>query len=149
MLTIAGVILDHLITESLYSTYKHWIGRLPRPLPPNRTWLLQSWTASWLHRVPACPELWKTIKVTSQWAWWRLKSPASRLLSKKTSKLHVTGLCAGNSPLTSEFPAQMTRNAENVSIWLRYHTKAYSSIQYRTYRFLHFDLFCFHSLIIT
>ena len=26
--------------------------------------------------------------------------------SKKTSKLRVTGLCAGNSPVTGEFPAQ-------------------------------------------
>ena len=32
--------------------------------------------------------------------------------SKKTSKFHVTGLCAGNSPGTGEFPAQMASNAE-------------------------------------
>ena len=37
--------------------------------------------------------------------------------SKKTSKLRATGLCAGNSPATGEFPAQMASNAENVSIW--------------------------------
>ena len=37
--------------------------------------------------------------------------------SKKTSKLRVTGLCVGNSPVTSEFPAQMASNTENVSIW--------------------------------
>ena len=36
--------------------------------------------------------------------------------SKKTSKLHVTGLCVGNSPGTGEFPAQMASYAENVSI---------------------------------
>ena len=30
-----------------------------------------------------------------------------RRTSKKTSKLRVTGLCAGNSPGTGEFPAQM------------------------------------------
>ena len=41
--------------------------------------------------------------------------------SKKTSKLRVTGLCAGNSPETGEFPAQMASNAENVSIWWRHH----------------------------
>ena len=41
--------------------------------------------------------------------------------SKKTSKLRVTGLCAGNSPVTSEFPAQMASNAENVFIWWRHH----------------------------
>ena len=42
-----------------------------------------------------------------------------RLRSKKTSKLQVTGLCAGNSTVTNEFPAQMASNAENVSIWWR------------------------------
>ena len=40
---------------------------------------------------------------------------------KKISKLRVTGLCVGNSPLTGEFPAQKASNAENVSIWLRHH----------------------------
>ena len=44
-----------------------------------------------------------------------------RRKSKKTSKLHVTGLCAGNSPGTGEFPAQMASYAENVSIWWRHH----------------------------
>ena len=41
--------------------------------------------------------------------------------SKKTSKLRVTGLCAGNSPEAGEFPPQMASNAENVSIWWRHH----------------------------
>ena len=44
--------------------------------------------------------------------------------SKKTSKLRVTGLCAGNSPGTGEFPAQRASNAENVSIWWRHHEQA-------------------------
>ena len=44
-----------------------------------------------------------------------------RRKSKKTSKLRVTGLCAGNSPGTGEFPAQMVSNAENVSMWWRHH----------------------------
>ena len=35
---------------------------------------------------------------------------------KKTSKLRVTGLCAGNSPVTGKFPAQRASNAENISI---------------------------------
>ena len=43
---------------------------------------------------------------------------------KKTSRLRVTGLCAGNSPGTGEFPAQMASNAENVSIWWRLHVKS-------------------------
>ena len=41
--------------------------------------------------------------------------------SKKTSKLHVTALCAGNSQVTGEFPAQMASNTEDVSIWWRHH----------------------------
>ena len=46
-----------------------------------------------------------------------------RRRSKKTSKLRVTGLCEGNSPVTGEFPAQRTSklNAETVSIWWRHH----------------------------
>ena len=44
-----------------------------------------------------------------------------RRRSKKTSKLRVTGLCAGNSPMAGEFPAQMASTAENVSIWRRPH----------------------------
>ena len=44
-----------------------------------------------------------------------------RRRSKKTSKLRVTGLGEGNSPVTGEFPAQRVSNAENVSIWWRHH----------------------------
>ena len=40
---------------------------------------------------------------------------------KKSSKLSVTGLCEGNSPVTGEFPAQRDSNAENASIRWRYH----------------------------
>ena len=42
-----------------------------------------------------------------------------RCRSKKISKLRVTGLCAGNSPLTGEFPAQRASNAEIA--WWRHH----------------------------
>ena len=38
--------------------------------------------------------------------------------SKQTSKLHATGLCEGNSPVTGEL--QRASNAENVSIWWRH-----------------------------
>ena len=47
---------------------------------------------------------------------------------KKTSKLRETGLCAGNSPATGEFPAQRASNAENVSIWWRHHAHAELSL---------------------
>ena len=44
---------------------------------------------------------------------WRLKSPASSLFAqllvqaqiKENTKLRATHLCAGNSPVTGEFPA--------------------------------------------
>ena len=52
---------------------------------------------------------------------WHLKllNYLFRRRSKKTSKL--TGLCAGNSPVTREFPTQKASKAENVSIWWRHH----------------------------
>ena len=37
--------------------------------------------------------------------------------SKTTSMLRVIGLCAGNSPVTDEFPAHMASNTGKVSIW--------------------------------
>ena len=51
-----------------------------------------------------------------------------RRRSKKTSKLHVTGLCAGISPVAGEFPAQKASNAENISIRWRYHATVISDI---------------------
>ena len=50
-----------------------------------------------------------------------------RRRSKKTSKLRVTGLCEGNSPVTGEFPAQRASNAENVSIWWRHQGYIYNT----------------------
>ena len=47
-----------------------------------------------------------------------------RCRSKKTSKLRVTGLCAGNSPVTI--------NAENVSIWWRHHVIKAANIMIRS-----------------
>ena len=44
-----------------------------------------------------------------------------RRRSKPPSKLRITGLCGGNSLVTSEFPAQMASNMENVSIWWHHH----------------------------
>ena len=42
---------------------------------------------------------------------------------KKTSKLRVSDLCEGNSPVTGDFTAQRASNAETVSIWWRHHAK--------------------------
>ena len=49
-----------------------------------------------------------------------------RRRSKKASKLHVTGLCEENSPVTGEFPSQRARNAENISIsWYHHGTEEF------------------------
>ena len=85
-----------------------------------------------------------------------------RRRSKKTSKLRVTGLCAGNSPMTGEFPAQRASNAENVPIWWRHHDfskrrehitqyivmslKDYRVPAYFFQRICHCDTFCFDNL---
>ena len=61
--------------------------------------------------------------VSNHWRLGCLLNSLFRHRSKKTSKLHITGLCEGNSPVTSEFPAQRASNAENVSIWIRHHAK--------------------------
>ena len=45
----------------------------------------------------------------------------SRSRSKKPSKLRVTGLCEGNSPVTGEFPAKKARTAEHV--WWRHNVQ--------------------------
>ena len=60
---------------------------------------------------------------------WRLKSPASQLFTqpfietqiKENIKVPRHWPLCGNSPVTGEFPAQMTSNAENISIWWRHH----------------------------
>ena len=41
-----------------------------------------------------------------------LLSRLLKCISKKTSKLRFTGLCAGNSSATGKFPAEMASNAE-------------------------------------
>ena len=70
------------------------------------------WLMNFPHKGPVL------VTVTSQWVWWRLKFECR---SKNTSKLHITGLCAGNSPVTGEFPTQIASVMENVSIWWCHH----------------------------
>ena len=59
-----------------------------------------------------------------------LRNRLFRRRSKNTANLHVTGRCAGNSPVTAgnspvtgELPAQMASKAENISIWWRHHAE--------------------------
>ena len=52
----------------------------------------------------------------------------SRRISKKISKLRVTGLCEGNSPVI----AQKASNAENVCIWWRHYGSKYIILGFRS-----------------
>ena len=52
-----------------------------------------------------------------------------RRRSKNTSKFRLTGFCEGNLPVTDEFPSQKTSNAENASIWWRYHGRLNATIK--------------------
>ena len=47
---------------------------------------------------------------------------------RKKSKLRVTGLCEGNSPVTGKFPTQRASNTENVSIWWLHHENTHTQI---------------------
>ena len=51
------------------------------------------------------------ITMTSYWARWRLKLPASRLFTEAFIQ----------APMTGEYPAQRASNAEIFSIWWRHH----------------------------
>ena len=77
-------------------------------------------TLRWRHNIPEGVSNRQRLRCLLN-CWFRCRS-------KKTSKLLVTGLCAGNSPVTGEFPAQMASNAENVSIWWRHHESRKCSI---------------------
>ena len=71
--------------------------------------------------------------------------------SKETSKLHITGLCVGNSSGTGELPAQMASNAEHVSIWWRHHDSEWECVPYvllcRT-RNISYGVYCACDMII-
>ena len=60
-----------------------------------------------------------------------------RRTSKKTSKLRVTGLCAGNSPVTGEFPAQRASTAEDISIWWRHRDISGPDIDISDSKYMH------------
>ena len=69
------------------------------------------------------------ITVTSKWAWWRIKSPVSRLFAKQAIRAEIKEniKVTHNWSLWGEFtgdrwiPRTKASNAENVSIWWRHH----------------------------
>ena len=84
----------------------------------------------------------------SEWAPWRLKSPASRLFAQQFigAQIKENIKVPRHRPLcgefTGDFPAQMASNAENVSNWWRHHDTI-CAIEARIYRsiqsFMNYD----------
>ena len=68
-----------------------------------------------------------------------------RRRSKKASKLRVTGLWEGNSPVTGEFPAHRASNAENAAIWWRHHDLRLTKVSSNR-RHFHFNEWYFFRL---
>ena len=93
----------------------------------RNTWKFDR-TVSWLVQLQQVRQHWWQMRRVWQWRHNEhgvvsyhqphdcLLNRLFRRKSMKPSKLRVTGLCEGNSPVTDEFPAQRASNAENVSI---------------------------------
>ena len=89
--------------------------------------------------TPMTPVRWKPL-ISSQWRhngcdgvsnhqpYHCLFNRLFRRRSNKTSKIRATALCAENSPVSGEFPAQKPNNAENVSIWWRHVIRSFCKI---------------------
>ena len=107
---------------SLYKT-TNCIKRNPQP--PQASFMCIPRTAAARdvrHRIPGLSLQWRhngVDGVSNHQPHECLLNRLFRCRSKKT-KLRVTGLCVGNSPVTGEFPAQTASNAENVSISWRH-----------------------------
>ena len=123
-------------------------------------WLLMSWPqgidcGGYKHRIhwgklPSFihiilnPLQWRHIKRNGVSNQRRLDYLFNRLFrhrAKKPLKPRVTGICAGNSPVTGEFPALKVSNAENVSIWWRHHAINALALWWTYYPFYFFFLF--------
>ena len=105
----------------------HWRPQLRQPATLAREGKEDPYQVRTRHlggSQPVLPLLWRDNGCDSVWNHLPHDCLLNRLFrrrSKKTSKLRDTGLCAGNSPVPGEFPAQIASNAENVSIWWRLH----------------------------
>ena len=92
-----------------------WAAKILRPSDTtmvNTIYLLRSFARSYDNLTPL---LWRHNErdgVSNHQPHDCLLDSLFRCRSKKTSKLRVTGLCAGNSPVTGEFPAQRASTAE-------------------------------------
>ena len=109
-ISIIGILIlvrRHIYTESDLGSKKR--------TPSNIFWWIPTIPLHWRHNGRDC--------VSNHQPHDYLLHRVFRRRSNKTSKLCVTGLCAGNSPVTGKFPAQMASNAENISIWWRHYNK--------------------------
>ena len=104
LLSSTGVVTYNM--TNMTSNYIHW------QKAGYEDWLL-SYTLQWRHNGHD--------SVSNHQLYDCLLNRLFRRRSKKTSKLRVTGLCEGNSPVTGEFPAQRASDKEKVSIWWRHH----------------------------
>ena len=91
--------------------------------------LMMTWFVD-IYAPPGLNELTNTsssslehVIVTSKWARWRSKLPASRLFTQPFIRAQIKENIKAPRcwPLCGEFPAQMTSKAENVSIWWGHH----------------------------
>ena len=110
----------------MFITYLHIIYGL---IDSNKHTFL--WSESWNRpfdcfgngcKLRMCPLQWRHNEhdgVSNHQSYDCLLNRLFRRRSKKTSKLRLTGLCEGNSPVIREFPAQKASNAENVFVWWR------------------------------
>ena len=106
-----------LSTESLGPCFSHGMGDHDQILHSLAMHYLHWWrvyanSLQWRHNEPD--------RVSNHQPHDCLLNRLFRRRSKITSKLRVTGLCAGNSPMTGEFPAQRACYAGNNSIWWRH-----------------------------
>ena len=95
------------------------------------TGMIYRWKAVYFLHLSSCfPNCYhSSITVTSQWARWRLKSPASPLFTqpfiqvqiKENIKAPQHWLLCGEFTGDRWIPAKMASNAEYVSIWWRHH----------------------------
>ena len=96
----------------LFHTVNNMYGRQSRRDAGNRSRHQQTWchllrTLQWRHNERDGISIYRRL--------YRLVNSWFRRGSKKTSKLRITGLCAGDSPVTGEFPAQLKGQLRRLS----------------------------------
>ena len=85
--------------------------------------------AAWGQCWSTSPSQWRHNERDGVWNHQR-HDLLNRLFKRRPTTTRDTCLCAGNSPVTGEFPAQRASNAENVSIWWRHHGQHMPSLGY-------------------